>query len=107
VKNKKAQTLAEYAITAGIIAIVLAAMGTPFKRTIQQIVKSTADAIGYQSESEQASKPDDGYLDFSETNSDITSSKMSDEVQGVYTGSEQEITVTQTNTLTNMGSTEQ
>ncbi|MDD3374214.1 MAG: Flp family type IVb pilin [Candidatus Omnitrophica bacterium] len=106
-KSKKAQTLIEYAIVAGIVAIVLATMGTPFKRTIQKIMKSVADAIGYQSKSEQAANHEEGYLDFAETNAWVTTNTAIDETQGIYSSYEQEMITTKTNALTNLGLTEE
>ncbi len=98
--------MAEYAIVAGIIAIVLAAMGTPFKRTIQKIVKSTADAIGFQSESEQAANPDDGFLNLVGAEVNAISSTTIDEDQGEYASNVAETTTIRSNSQSNMGFTE-
>ena len=105
-KNKKAQSLVEYALIAGIIAIVLATMGAGFKRTIQKIVKSTADAIGFQSESEQAFNPDDGFLNSAETDVNATVDTFIDETQGSYSSVVEETIKVRTTALTNMGFTE-
>lgn len=62
IKFHKGQSLSEYAIVATIIAVALVVMGPGFRWGIQNVLKSTADAIGFQSGSEQASNPDDGFL---------------------------------------------
>ncbi len=105
-KAKKAQTLAEYAIIAGIIAIVLVTMGTPFKRTVQKIIKSTADAIGFQGESEQAAEPDKGYLNSAKTDISTKSTTSIDEDQGSYTSVVEETSAMKSESLTNMGFSE-
>jgi len=65
--KKRAQSLTEYTIVAGIIAVVLVAMGTPFRRTIQRVIKDVCDVIGLQADAEQASN-------------DITEAQLTDSV---------------------------
>lgn len=52
-KTHNGQTLLEYVILAGIVAAVLVAMGPMLKRSVQSIVKITADQLAPQNESEQ------------------------------------------------------
>ena len=91
-KQKNAQSLAEYVIIASLIAIVLASMGPLFRRSIQRVVKSVADNIGYQSESEQASKPSDGFLNEQKSQVYTTMTSIVKESQGQYTATETEHT---------------
>ena len=105
-KTKKAQTVAEYAIVASIIAIVFATMGVPFKRSIQRVVKSVSDELGFQADAEQASNLEKGFLNRQETNIATTSglsSKATNEFLNSWTT---ETTHTDTNAFTNLGITE-
>lgn len=61
-KQKDAQTILEYIILVGIVAVILAAMQPLVKRGIQSIVKVTADQLGQQSNADQTVDEDKGYL---------------------------------------------
>ena len=84
--KKKAQSLTEYTIVAGIIAVVLVAMGTPFRRTIQRVVKDVCDVIGMQADAEQASEDiTQGQLINSAFDSTATMTQLKDGSAGVQT----------------------
>ncbi len=100
-KIKKGQSLAEYVIVAGLIALALVAMSPAFRRSVQKVVKSTADIIGFQHEAEQASEPDEGFLNYQITNVKMTTNGTEHQASNVYVATEAQTTVTNTATLTN------
>lgn len=100
-KKKKGQSLAEYAIVAGLIAVVLAAMGPGFRRSIQQVMKSVADVIGFQAGAEQAAEPDKGFLNSLITHANTTVTKETIERAGVYRSTETQHTNMESATLVN------
>lgn len=51
--KSKAQSMLEYAVLVGIIALALAGMSLYFRRGIQAAIKVAADEIGNQSEAEE------------------------------------------------------
>jgi len=50
---RRGQTVLEYTIIVGIVAMMLSYMGTSIKRGAQSLIKVTADQIGNQQNSEQ------------------------------------------------------
>ncbi len=102
-KTKKAQTVAEYAIVASIIAIVLATMGVPFKRSIQRVFKSVSDELGFQTDSEQASNLEKGFLNRQETNMITATNDHSKVADGFLNNLTTGTTQLNTNALTNLG----
>ncbi len=105
--RKKGQSLAEYAIVASLIAVILATMGPAFSRSVQQVLKSVADVLGYQKDAEQAAEPEKGYLNRVVATVNRISNPIVDEGQGVYTKIESEVTNSTSTSLTNLGPTEQ
>jgi len=61
-EQKEAQTISEYIILIGIVAVALAAMQPLVKRGIQSIVKVTADQLGQQSNADQEVDEEKSYL---------------------------------------------
>ncbi len=59
--NFRAQTLMEYAILLGMVTIVLIAMSPLLRRGVQGMVRTVADQVGVQKNSEQAFD-DSGHL---------------------------------------------
>lgn len=100
-KRAAGQSLAEYAIVIGIVAVVLSAMGPGFRWSAQQVFKSTADVIGFQAGAEQASNPDEGFLNFQNSQSQTTSATSVAETGGSYSSTETESSVTQSTTYSN------
>jgi len=99
--KKRGQSLAEYAIVVSLIAVVLAAMGPGFRRSVQQIIKSIADIVGFQSGAEQASDPDDGFLNMQRSNVQSFVNGSSYEAGGKYFSAETQETNTQSISYTN------
>lgn len=81
-KDLFAQTLVEYVILIGIVAIVLTAMGPLIKRTIQAFVKVAADQLAPQGDAEQDITEKSGYLINSSTQTITDRHKRVQEVQG-------------------------
>jgi len=50
---RKAQSILEYAIVLGIVAIVLSAMSLYFRRGIQAVVRVASDELGNQKDAEE------------------------------------------------------
>lgn len=100
-KRKKGQSLAEYAIIASLIAVVLAAMGPGFRRSVQQVIKSVADVIGFQADSEQAAELDKGFLNSLKTHTTLNVVGTETERAGMYELTETQHTNTQSETSTN------
>lgn len=100
-KTAKGQSLAEYALVIGIISVVLMVMGPGFRWSAQQVLKSTADAIGFQAGAEQAANPDDGFLNLQQSQSQTTSSSSISDIAGNYTATESETTRVQSKTYSN------
>ncbi|MFA6378512.1 MAG: hypothetical protein WCX16_01865 [Candidatus Omnitrophota bacterium] len=88
--RKKGQSLAEYAIVASLIAIVLATMGPGFRRSVQQVVKSAADVLGFQADAEQASNLDQGFLNAQTSNTQTATTSVITEEQDNYAATETE-----------------
>ena len=61
-KNENAQTLLEYSIVVGVIAVIIFAMGPMIRRAAQGMVKTVSDQIGNQKASDQLFD-DSGHLD--------------------------------------------
>jgi len=53
IKMRKAQSILEYAIVLGIVAIVLSAMSLYFRRGIQAVVRVASDELGNQKDAEE------------------------------------------------------
>lgn len=51
-RNKKAQSILEYAVLLGLAGIALSSMQVYFKRGIQSVIKVAADEVGKQEDSE-------------------------------------------------------
>ena len=104
--KRKGQSLAEYAIVAGIIAIVLASMGTGFRRSVQSVIKEVADVMGFQHDAEQASDPENGYLVCATTDSDsFSTTQKTEATNALYATSIAGQTAINTQAITNLGVT--
>ena len=113
---RRGQTILEYTIMVGIIAVMLSYMGTGIKRGVQSLVKVTADQVGNQENSDQDYTDDQqGYMVASNSASQEARSKQITETgyipqtgPTVYVSntSVNERTDTQSNTITNGGFTQ-
>ena len=97
----------EYTIVAGLIAIVLVTMGPAFRRSVQQVVKSTADNIGFQEGAEQASDVNAGFVNSQVSNTRATVVTNVAERAGFYNARERQTTRVQSATTTNGAFVEQ
>ncbi len=104
--KKRGQSLAEYAIVVSLIAVVLAAMGPGFRRSVQQVIKSVADAIGFQSDAEQAAEPDKGFVNFQRTESTTNVFGTETMHAGTYSSTETENTKIESVVYTNGATTD-
>ncbi len=102
-RNNKGQSMAEYVIIAGLIALVIGSMGTGFRRSIQRVFKEVADNLSWHSEGEQASDPEKGYMKQAVFTVDRQSTKTLSELSGVYTRTDTETTKTETASETFLG----
>lgn len=100
-KKKRGQSLAEYVIVASLIALALATMGPAFRRSIQKVVKSTADILGFQHDAEQASEPDKDFVNSQLANVKTTTSGTQQQASNIYEATETQQTVMNTVTYTN------
>ena len=102
--GRDAQTLLEYTILIGIVALTIAAITPTLRRGVQSVLKVTADQIAPQNQSEQAIDPESGYLvNLSSTTKSLTRKRTRE--MGSYTSAYEirDIAETQSNSLTNLG----
>ena len=102
---RRAQSILEYMMVIGIVALVLTVMGPIFKRGIQSVIKSTADQIGVQNQADQTVTNTSGYLVESFTNRRIASDTLTEQSYGDVATTYVDAITTTSNTLTNLGFT--
>ena len=103
---KKGQTILEYTILLGVIVLVMFAMGPMLKRGTQSLIKIVADQVGVQQNAEQ--KFDEtGHMEASYTATRGSTDKRTQDVAGAITYSFDDVSVTTSNTLINLGYTEE
>ena len=113
-ENKKnpvynnAQSLTEYVMLLGIVTLVFASINPLIKRAVQGSVKTVADQIGLQNESEQdVTSERSSFLE--QANSIISPSlkiKRVIEIAGITTYKYEEFTIVLSNTVINAGFSE-
>lgn len=101
VKKATGQSLAEYALVIGIISVVLMVMGPGIRWNAQQILKSTADVVGFQSGAEQAANPDQGFLNFQNSQSQTVTQSTISGSAGSYLATETENVQTKSTSYAN------
>ena len=104
--NQRAQSITEYILLVGIITLALFTMMQTVKRGTQSMIKTAADQIGVQSNSDQSFSREQGYLNFQNT---VTSSDRQKQVidhVGVMNYILNESETTLMHSQTNMGFTE-
>ena len=100
----RGQTILEYIIIVGIVAVVLSYMGTSIKRGVQSLVKVTADQVGNQQDSDQDfNDAQQGYMQGSNAQLQYNRIKQVSDLDYVTNMSYNESTVTMTNMITNGG----
>jgi len=100
-RKRYGQSLAEYVIVAGLIAVALATMGPAFRRSVQKVFKGVADVMGFQHDAEQAAEPDKGFVNYQISNAETTASTAEHRVSNAYKKEEQEWTDVKSVTYTN------
>ncbi len=123
---RKGQTIMEYIIIVGLVTVALFYMGPALKRSLQGMIKVTADQLGNQQQSDQdivinpeitgAEEPgldlsdSSGYLESSNTSMTMNSTKdvyEGRENLGQVTYNTTDRTETQASSLTNLGFTKE
>ena len=102
-----AQVLLEHVLLIGIAVLALVSMSPIIRRTIQSVVKVTADEIGVQKESDQDFNSDRGYLVGSKTATEYSRTKHLRDIPGSVVRRTTEEIDTTTNTITNLGFTQE
>ena len=113
IKNhKKAQSFVEYSIVIAIILAALTAMNPFIKRGIQGMIKTAADEIGVQTESEQEQSDETGYFNSAYVSTRTSQERYinqfvgpSDYTTTLYNYTEASTTVSRTNAV--LGFTEE
>ncbi len=85
--KNKGQALVEFTIVLGLVVAVIFAVSPMIRRTLQSMIKTTADQIGVQQDAEQVAYEDinDGFFIGSNVITDVSSDKTEDDVLGVIT----------------------
>ena len=110
---RRGQTILEYTIIVGIVAVVLSYMGVTIKRGLQSLVKVTADQVGNQQNADQDfNDAMQGYMlgtnaqaQENRNNQKLETGYITNTGQAAYEQNESfnESTYMMTNTLTNGG----
>lgn len=103
---KKAQSILEYTILLGVIVLVMFAMGPMLKRGTQSLIKIVADQVGIQQNAEQ--KFDEtGHMEASYTATRGSTDKQTYDLAGTISYVFNDVSVTTSNALINLGYTEE
>jgi len=103
---RRGQTIVEYTIIIGIVAVVLSYMGTGIKRSMQSLVKVTADQVGNQQNADQDfNDTAQGYMIATTTQMQQNKAKQHTDVYYVTNSSFNESSSVETKTMTNGGFT--
>lgn len=100
--NQKAQGLMEYTIVLGIAIMILFAMSSMIKRGTQSFVKTMADQIGVQKNSDQ-DFGQGGYLVKSYSSTDAVSDTVMKERLGVTSYTYGDSVISTSNSYSNLG----
>lgn len=99
----KGQTIVEYVIIIGIVIVAIYAMGPAIKRSMQTVVKASADQLGVQNRADQDFTPDGSHMASSSTAIRAHNEKNVTELAGQTETASTESTVVSTNTVTALG----
>ena len=105
--QQSAQILLEHILLIGVVTIALITMTPMIRRTVQSVIKVTADEIGAQKNSDQNFNSDQGYLVESSSTSQYSRRNRYRDRPGVVVKQIDETTDTSTFTITNLGFTEE
>jgi Flp pilus assembly pilin Flp len=105
-ENNQAQIFLEYTVICGLVVMVLFSMNVMIKRGIQGMVKSVADQIGSQENSEQGFS-EAGYLESQYVSTRASMDKRTRELLGATNYLYQGTITTSTETVSNLGFTEE
>jgi hypothetical protein len=101
----KGQTLLEYMILIGLVLMALVFMGTDIKRTLQSLIKVTADQIGNQAEADQDYDSRSGHMVNSWSSSSQSAEVTKTDVNGAVGVVSREGSQSDTMTIINQGLT--
>lgn len=101
--ERAAQSLVEYSVVLGIVALVLMTMRVTFQRGLQGMIKTVADQIGVQNNAEQLVTTETGRMMYSNTNSQSAFEKNERDFMGERSFTYNDRTDAKTESLTNLG----
>ena len=104
---QKGQVLLEHILVIGVVILALVTMTPMIRRTIQSVIKVTADEIGTQKDADQDFNSDRGYLVESRTGTQYSRRVQHRDIPGKTIKVTTETTDTSTMTITNLGFTEE
>ena len=99
----KGQTIVEYVVIIGVVITALYAMGPALKRSMQTVVKASADQLGVQNAADQDFSPDGSHLGAARTGFRVSSNRSVAETGGVTTTTALETTVVNSMSSTTLG----
>jgi len=104
INRRRGQTILEYTIIVGIVAVLLSYMGTSIKRGVQSLVKVTADQVGSQQNADQDfNDAQQGYMQADNTAIQESVGKQVHDQAYLTNTAYNESTYTMTNMITNGG----
>ena len=104
--NSQAQIFLEYTVVCGVVIMILISMNMTIKRGIQGMIKSAADQIGDQANSDQ--KFDEtGHMERQYTSTRVSSDKTTRDLVGVTNYIYADVILSSTTTVVNLGFTEE
>ncbi len=101
----KAQVLVEYTMVIGAVVMALMAMNVMIKRGVQGMIKVVADQVGNQEAAEQRFD-DSGHMERSYSSMRTNADKTRTEEGGNLAYRYDDVTVTESETVSNLGFTE-
>ena len=108
-KNRKtihAQGVLEYILVVGIVVVALLAMTQVIKRGSQSLIRMTAAQIGAQNTADQSFSNTTGFLENQRSTASSDSQKQVIDRGGIINYVQDELTDVNSNSVTNMGFTE-
>jgi uncharacterized protein (UPF0333 family) len=104
--NNNAQSLLEYVIVVGAVVLIMFAMGPMLKRGTQSLIKIVADQIGSQRNADQ-SFDEGGHMESMYFTTRGSQDKETVDLLGNITYIYDDVIMTTTSTVTNLGFTEE
>lgn len=103
--STRGQSVLEYTILLGVVVLVMFAMGPMLKRGTQSLIKVVADQVGVQQNAEQKFD-ESGHLESSYTATRGSMDKQIQDLAGTISYVFNDVSVTTSNALINLGFTE-